>query len=290
MSGYRLLFSITVQHDYFTGGLCRDLLFVPTGKSERLIKNANLLMRQSGCGVDLYCDGDQTEILRLYEEDATDPPAFIFKVYSQDPRFLNYTALDLLEKGRMLCFDNRKITHGKKKELRLTSEKTAGESDYEPMGDGFLGEILSKQEKRVRPHFVAAIFSEKNKNILFYKNGNPIERKYLFRFGARRTRWKYVIPAKGKEDNLCLHDPAGKVTFSETDNIPLPAGVQAVSFISDQALPLSEAPTRIFQLKAKKSAGDRVLIQRVPVASPENIQKASARDGKADLSEIFINL
>ena len=87
MSFYKTLFSVAVTHGYNQSGVCSCLKFYPDEKTQAVLKNAGLLCKEVGGGIQILYDQSHLEALELYARDPQEELSFDFKVYSQYPEF-----------------------------------------------------------------------------------------------------------------------------------------------------------------------------------------------------------
>ena len=66
MGSYLPLFSVEVEHTFFSKGWCAGLYFVPAPISLTFIKKTGLLIRHTQNGVRVFFDQNSNEVLRLY--------------------------------------------------------------------------------------------------------------------------------------------------------------------------------------------------------------------------------
>ncbi|KQQ35993.1 hypothetical protein ASF61_07185 [Duganella sp. Leaf126] len=122
--------------------------------------------------------------------------------------------------------------------------------------------------------------------------------RFLVRFGARRTRWKYYLPgdllARLPAGSVpAIVDPDGVLSFIDGRPSALPDGRPALTFISEQAVAMRQHPPQRLQLHARGAsadgAADRLLIDRLPNASVAGVVPDMAAGSDAVLvSEIYL--
>lgn len=112
--------------------------------------------------------------------------------------------------------------------------------------------------------------------------GKSSPANYIIRLMARSTQWQYYIINK---NSVSLSNPSisGKtnISFKGPGNVKLENGEEALLFYSDQDLPLSQVPTRKFDLVSetagstinttKKSSGTKIVYKGLPNPDPPDM-------------------
>ncbi|URF05720.1 hypothetical protein [Cupriavidus campinensis] len=105
---------------------------------------------------------------------------------------------------------------------------------------------------------------------------------------VRKTIWKYVMVGEWGAD-LGVADVDGAVTFNAPESEQLPDGTMVTVIRSAVPLALAERPRQRFVLQ-RGTAGDmRVLVPRLPLASPAALRREMVGGLLCDVSEIFVN-
>jgi len=150
MGAYEPLFSILVEHPFFSDRRCRNLAFIPTDTCMTVMENTDLIMKNDINGIRVFCDPDRLQSMRLYVDDPTEPLSLCFKVYANDPLFFNYTDIPASDGKRILYFDNRQATVDLTDPIMLNTGHCVSEEDLvEP--SAAIKTILSKKDAIVRP-------------------------------------------------------------------------------------------------------------------------------------------
>jgi hypothetical protein len=103
LTKYSILFTVELQHDYYTGKLCKDFQIVPTPDCDAMFRNMQLLYKNAG-----------NKLIVLASNDGGKPfinidPTAVFRFYLllQNPYFLNFTNADWKQReGKRYVFDN----------------------------------------------------------------------------------------------------------------------------------------------------------------------------------------
>lgn len=136
--------------------------------------------------------------------------------------------------------------------------------------------------------------------------------RFLVRFGARRTHWKYYLPSEllalvPAGSAPAIIDLDGVLNFTEAGLTELPGQRSALTFISEQAVDMRQHPPQRLQLCAQgvgsviglaanpaRRTANRILIKRLPNASVAAVGRdvAAGSNGAGSdamlVSEIYI--
>lgn len=291
MGAYEPLFSILVEHPFFSDRRCRNLVFIPTDTCMTVMENTGLITKNDINGIHVLCDLDRLQTLRLYIDDPTDPLSLCFKVYANDPLFFNYTDLPASDGKRILYFDNRRATDDSTDLIILNTGHCVSEKDLVETGAA-IKTILSKRDGIVRPVCIVNICAkDKKKTAYFLDQKHRVAAKnYVIRFDNRKTLWRYYLLGTMRRDNLYIVDPNNKTGFETPRNVELPGNRSALCFTSTSPIPLTEVPSPRFQLKEKNLGKGKVIIKWLPGASADRIHRdRDQTNSKILISEIFIN-
>jgi hypothetical protein len=88
---------------------------------------------------------------------------------------------------------------------------------------------------------------------------------------------------------LQVTDVAGVVRFGDSDHEVLPDGTRVTVIRSAVPIALAERPRQRFQLRRGTGADARVLVARLPLASPAGLRREIVDGVLSDVSEIFVN-
>jgi hypothetical protein len=260
MGLYLLLFSIEVEHHFFSGGLCRELNFVPTSKTDMVIKKTGLLTKNTINGICLFYDENKSECLQLYAADPDEPLSFGFKVFSRDPFFENYTELPASKEDSILYFDNRDVEIDTAGKFRLHNEEYVSETDFENLDSRLLEDILNKRDRLIRPIFTVNIFVPEKEGSLFDEQSKAISTSYQLKFKSRQTFWKYYLLGDIAGEDSYVADLNNETEFEFAGVESLADNRAALTFRSKTTLPFRERSDCRFQLRDRNSGGGKVLI------------------------------
>jgi len=286
MGNFKVLFTISVEHRFYKDDLCRNLLFIPDDKTDKLSRNTDLIVKKNLNGITVLWDEEKAEAIRLYGDDPDDPFELCFKVYSKDMFFLNHTSLPYIEDGSILFFDSRKSVK-RDSVISLHSDEFVSEKDVHKINSKPLKIILTEKEKRIKPAFIVRI----SPSIDNLKDSSRNTEKYLIRFKARSTYWRYYLTGNIEVPDKFIEDFERKVKFTKPEDIVLENGKRGLFFQTKSQIFLKEFSEKNFQLKTGKQGNCKTIIKRLPAASPDSVFKENDNKGeKRYISEIFINL
>lgn len=291
MGSFRPLFSISVEHGYFTDGAWKGLDFVPVPAAVKVIDGANLLVRPTKNGMAVFYDVSRLDALKLYAKDANGALCFSFRVYAKDRTFPNYTAPAMRGEDAVLYFDNREgLTDPGTGKIRLSKEDSVSGADFRDMDSLVAEDILCSRDRRVPPDFVVSVVVEAG------RRGTPLAdsagwraQDCLVRFNARQSYWKYHLLGSMNRSNPFIVDLDNRVEFEFCGEVMLPGDRPAKVFRSKELIPVLERSTCRFQLREQGPGAGKVLVKRLPVAS-EGRLGMEIIDGRSEIvSESFIN-
>jgi hypothetical protein len=289
MGSYLPLFSVEVEHTYFSEGLCAGLDFVPTPDSRMFIEKTGLLIRHTQNGVRIFFDQNSSEALRLCATDSDEPMRLAFKVFARQRFFRAYTELKTSVEDAILYFDNQGGKIDATNRLRLHDADYVTARNFEKLNSPKIADILSRKDRLLKPEFIVSIrFGEKEIRILDAASKTAYQ-KYYLKFQARETFWKYYLLGSMTKKKSYIADLDNVTEFEDTGQTSLPGNRIALTFRSKKRIPLREDSEFRFQLKEKDPNGGKVLIKRMPVASAAQFYREIIDGNEAIVSEIFIN-
>ncbi|MBX9895838.1 MAG: hypothetical protein K2Y09_11805 [Nitrosomonas sp.] len=286
MGTYRPLFSITVEHAYFSGHSCKMLEFVPTSSSTAMLRNAGLLLKSSESGVAVYFDHGNIDILRLH---AADNLTLTFKVFAKDPNFLRYTAPGAPPDQAILFFNNRAINRDDPDKQLLHGGATVAEDSWADMAVEPLASILDRKDLLIKPAFILQMNITADAQGLCSDKLDPAARKFFIRFGANQTFWNYYVLGELSKRAIYIADLDNAVQFKSIGNVTLPGQREALVLQSSVAIPMQEHSRYRLQLRESGNMGDKVLIKRLPNASVDQTFSEMINGKMENVSEIFVN-
>lgn len=267
MAAFRLLFSLRCTHEFFSGGLCTSLDFVPTASCRHLICNAELLLRQGAGHLAVYYDADRPG--RMPNE-----AHFDFRALARDNDFQNYTEGLAPEDGKALylCHNGTdEPPHG-----RLSRE------DFLSSADLCQRELVPSELQAGPPIPVFLVRISAGTRHL----ENPA---YFIPLRARRTTWQYFICAQGVVgSDLYVATQAESETFEYRGEVDLPNGRRVSHFRSTVQLPLLHEQPAHYALRERYNG--RLVVRKLPTPSPSMLTRENFDGEEVLTSQMFINL
>lgn len=285
MADYQPLFSIEADHAYFEGEACRGLQLRPTPASAALLANTGCLLRPLRHGVAVAYDRDAADAVRLQIRDPHAPLCLDFLGSMQDARFPLYTDLPG-PAGTLLMFDSdaarREDAGGR---WRLHAQTHVSAADVVPLDAPPASELLTRRERLVPPRLAVRVrVSEEDLDL-----AEPGGKRYLMRFQARATVWKYYVVGDWAQDEIHIVDMQHETGFDAAVPEPLPDGRTALAVRSLSRIALQERPAHRFQLRGRSGNTERVLVKRLPVAGSSPWSVETIRGEPTPVSEIYVH-
>lgn len=263
MGFYESLFSISVEHVYFSDGLWKDLNFVPDRGTLKVIEAASILVKPTKNGIGVFYDRDKSEVLRLYAKDTNGVLRFSFKVYSKDRTFANYTAPFSRDDGAILCFNN--LGEGRDSDpairVRLSKDEFVSEKDVEEIESLIAEDILCLGDMRMPPDFVVSVSLKPG------GGGDFVTIDCGIKFNTRQSFWKYHLLGNMNKSNPFIVDLDNRVEFEFCGEVVLLGNRPAKVFRSKELIPVLERSNYRFQLREQGHGSGKVLIKRLPIAA-----------------------
>ncbi len=284
MGFYQPLFTLSVEHTYFSDGLWKGLEFTPTPATQKVLTGAGMLFRHTPNGIGMFYDEEKSQALRLYAEDTDGILNFSFKANAKDRTFANYTAPSTHKKGAILYFNNRETKNtAESGKISLSKEGYVSEKDFEEI-DALVAEgALSDSDRRATPDFVVNIFTG-------FSGGEGFTAKnYSISFNARQSFWKYHLLGNMNRTNPYIVDLDSQVEFEFCGDVMLQGNKPAKIFRSKQLIPVLERSNYRFQLREPGPGTGKVLIKRLPVASEGRLGMEVINGKNEVVLESFVN-
>jgi len=289
MSIFIPLFSISTEHGFFKDGKCACLEFVATNKTQRIIDNAGLLLRKTADGISLAYDKLKSEALQQFAEDPDDELYFEFKVYSHSPEFKSYTYPFSGSIQQALFFCNEHLNQSDEPRIRLHADQYAAPQDLAPLDSIKFKGILNQKDQFIPPVFVIRISAKGEHGIFIDEQVEPTVQNFYISFKPRQTTWKFFLLGEMVQKNAYIYDADEKVEFESAGKVTLEGQRIAKVFKSKQNIPLNEKYSLHFQLKEKAPEGEKILIDRLPVACLDHVGKEVVAEEETVVSEIYVN-
>lgn len=283
MGFYQPLFTVAVEHSYFSDGLWKELDFIPVQQTTKLINAVGALVRPVKNGIGVFYDTEREAAMHLCAIDTNGMLPFGFKVRATDRSFANYTALAGQREDAVLYFDNRgKRSDAETGNTELSKGEMVSEDDFRKLAELVADGILDERDLRVPPDFAVRVFAAPP------AQGDSVPH-YRISFDTRRSFWKYHLLGGMNKGGTFIVDMDNRIEFESCGETVLAGERNARVFRSKERIPVLEASGYRFQLREHGQAGGKVLIKRLPVASESRLGM-EVIDGKNEIVlESYVN-
>jgi hypothetical protein len=294
MGPFLPLFSVELEHSYFPEGRCRSLQWRASAQTAERLDRSGCLMRPTADGFIVLFDAERADALTMQAKAAGEPLRLDFLARATDPYFVNYTDAVMGSAQAALVCDSEAATPDDEDtgRWRLHAHRFAGLGELRELAtDEALQQMLSPTERRVLPHVAVSI--EVKPDDVALAAGQQ-SRRYLVRLKARATVWKYCLFGDWTEGHegagLQVVDLAQDCHFDDAVGERLPDGQSMLAVRSVQPIALQERPDRRFQLRRQGGQGsDKVLVKRLPLASPQHLHRETLGGEPTLVSEIYVH-
>ena len=290
MGPFLPLFSLELEHAYFPAGVCRGLALAPAAASIQRLDHAGCLLRATDRGLLVLFDAGRADALALQAGEADDPLRLHFLARVADPCFANYTAAPVGSSRSLLMFDSRRAVHDADSgRWRLHAGASADAANLRRLDSPEAAEALSAAERRAPPHFAVSV-EVRPEDVAEAAAGRG--RRFHARLAARATVWKYCFMgelAEALDDEVRVVDLGQSLQFGAATGERLPDGRSVLAVRSVAPIALQERSPQRFQLRSGGNGTDKVLIKRLPVASPRQLSRETLGGVPTLVSEIYVN-
>ncbi len=265
-------FTLEARHAYFGDAPCPAIAFEPVDDTSERLANLGLLCRHGPGTLAAFRSDRMT---------ADDPVDLTFRIVTTVPTFANYTRLDGADARTTLWFDTASAgSTDAAGDRRLHAEDRVSATDRVALDAAALKGIVTPRDLAAPP-------------LGFVRVRMPpspaTSTTWFIAFDARTTVWKYYV--LGAADAVpTIRDADGAIEFEPAAPTVLPGNRRAVVLRSKIPIPLRERPTQRFQLRVATPTGDRVLVKRLALASPNLLGKDTVDGREVTVSEIYVNL
>lgn len=276
MIRYRVSVRIEIRHEFFDDGRARGLAIEPAPDTAKRLVNLGWLYRaEEGAMALLRPDPD--------ERAGEDEIVLEFRLVATDRAFATFTDLEGWRIGRPYAFDTARALAPQVDGSRpLTRDGNVSSQDLTPDAP-----VVSPDAPVATGGALAHLVVRVAADDRAVAGGTQ---SFHLTFGTRRTHWKYLVLGAPAGATPAIRDADGRIEFEPSGVAQVPDGRQAVTLRSTEPIALRERATQRFQLRAQSSAGERVLVKRLAVASPRNLGRDTVDGREVAVSEIYINL
>ncbi|MPY23420.1 hypothetical protein [Shewanella sp. YLB-07] len=293
MTGFRVLFSVVIHHDFFQSGFCNDINVEPSRATLAQAKNSGIIFKPCLGGLLVLCDSEKIPILLLYIED--EGLIFDFYITSSTPYLSTYSSIPLLKDKGLLWLkhdpnqgDN--VVNGIDK-YQLHSSDWISDADYyskDKITAYFELEALGFSSQAFM--FISIKLNEQELNSL---TADDVDSSGFVVFFAainnKSSFWEYRLHGNNIKNSLEISDRDKGIEFNFISNELLSDGRNITVFRSNAEIKLKEFSECYFQLIDKRTNGHRVLIKRLPVAHFNHGYQEVVDTKLTQVSEIFVN-
>lgn len=303
---YALLFSVSLEHQFYAPGSCPGLSLEPSAASAALLHGAGCIVRATPRGLDVFYDTSSGAALARYSSTSRRPFEVCLLGRSSDAVFHQCTAGIAASPGFLPLFDSLRATASNQNGERLLHvSEFADASQLKPISSSVFKRALAPRANGLRilpPTFVVRVVvpgtcrsnpaqpgakqQDANTDANWAQQG--ANQRYVVRLQSRATHWKYYLPIAWAEHSPEVVDLQGQTQFGAATPHTLGDGRQALTVLSDQAIALHARPTQRFQLRAGGAAAERVLVKRLPVASAGQFNLEKINGVRTLVSEIYV--
>lgn len=257
-SRYRFFASVRITHDYFADGRARHMVFSPRADTAAFLQRFDMRVHADGHNLGIsVCDAQWPGIWSERMDDG-EPRTLCFDVRSVDPACAYYTAA-------------------------VTAASQLADEVVHP---ALLQAVVPSASA---PLATLALPLDASATDDFSTWTAGLGTSYRLHMCSRSTVWKYVLLGHWRDRKLAVADQRGEVAFTTPSVERMPDGRQVLVTCSTSPIILQERPTQRFQLRDMTDSAERILIPRLPAASPQCLWRET-RDGTSTVvSEIFVH-
>lgn len=249
-TNFKKIVEVLVFHEYYKSRNCNTVEFVPDQESKSMIRNYDLLFRQTAQGFVLL----QNRNTKTTSPSFLGPVTFRFNMVFKDVLFLNLTSMPF-EYNQFMSFTNEAFDGD-----RLHEESYVGEKDIQPYaGSGIAGKIdLTLNQKD-------EFFGGEIQNTDTYQ--------YKIYFDARTFILRYNFYFSGEKGDISkfyvLDEKDGK-RYENFISRKLENGMNVYSLELSDEIKLKEQFDFLFYLK-KEDEFDKSFSKFLPHPEPKNL-------------------
>ena len=288
MGLYRPLLQIKIEHAYFAAQVCRGLRFELTEGSARLLDRAGCLVRQTDGGLVLLHDAANTRVLHELTASVHEPFIVHWLVRASDALFPNYTARAAHTPRALLVLDLAAQSDADDT-AQFACDRLVTAHDLPRLGSPWLCPLLTRRERIPPPDFTVSVVVTTADAV---RVDQPA-RQLICRLQARATVWKYCLVGNWADVHdaqpVQVVDLAQAWQFEAAVEELLPNGQKALTVRSTKSIPLQQRSDQRFQLRQRSAGTDKVLIKRLPVASPRYLSRETLGGLSTQVSEIYLH-
>ncbi|MBC3875301.1 hypothetical protein [Undibacterium flavidum] len=277
MSRYVHVCSILIEHHYYVNGENQKLQFLQTRETAALVKQRQLILRQTQNGLEVWQDCASEDV--SVSEQSID---LTFDVISDDPWYAFRTDWDAV--GQICVWQNQLSDSCS---MMILGDVDAGKNE---------SQSSSRFVQYTRRNLSRVLFSVHVSHVQktagkLIDSGHERSNSYVFSLPSKLMHWKYFFSGAIAKKKLQIVDLDAKedgdgIVFVHSKGV---ANADGKAMVSLQAMPMQAFPNQRFQLREESGAG-RILIKRLPNASMVKVGKERGNDGSSFIvAEIYIH-
>ncbi len=294
MSTYATLLHICARHAYFGEHAISRFRFAPSAATEATLTRLDIETRISAEGLTLVCP----ESTRIALRDGAEPALELeFHAWGTGTSIAQVTAPEAPSADACMMFHSAQALREESGNWRLHAAPHADATAWSPACIPNRAAALPDTDMGAPKPAFHVVLSAPAIAVALAGAAAP---RFLVRFAARQTKWKYYLLADTFPSDLdagrtAIVDPDGVLSFTPLGYTELPGQRAALTFISEQAIDMRQHPSQRLQLCERDAPGkpvNRILIKQLPNASAATAGwevSGSSEPGAAILvSEIYI--
>ena len=277
------LLEIDVRHGFHAGSACPGLRLVPTLATRALICRAGGVVRTTARGIELWLD----ERAAAGWLDADPGEALVWLASFDDTDLEDCTADLGRPRQEIAWFDAADaVLDTPTGHWRLHAGDMASASGLRSAQAACAQAALDPAELRGAPRALI--------RVPLHACASTADDcvRYVIRFAARETVWKYCLVGDWCEPALQVIDLARQVAFEPAPAHTLADGRVALAFRSIGPVALQQLPRERFQLCSRggdRGQAEKVIVKRLPAAAPRHFSREVIDGVPALVSEIFVH-
>jgi hypothetical protein len=289
------LLHICARHAYFGEQAVTRFRFAPSPATTATLARLDIVTHVSAEGLTLVCPERTRIALRAGAEPALE---LEFQAWGTGTSFALVTALETPAADARLMFHSAQALREETGNWRLHAAPHADATAWSRACIPNRAAALADTDMgTARPAFHIVLSAPAIAAAL----AGAAAPRFLVRFGARQTKWKYYLlidqfPSDLDADRIAIVDPDGVLSLTPLGYAELPGQRAALTFISDQVIDMRQHPPQRLQLCERDEPGKpvkRILIKQLPNASAataaREVAAGSSETGAAILvSEIYV--
>lgn len=289
MELYKQIFSLTVEHQFFSDSACKHLEILPGEDCTALLDKAGLVLRPTSNGINVLCETSKYERFCAHVAQQGGALKLGFKITSRDRHFAQYTLAATGSNQDVFYFDNSEPCSDDKGQQMLHAKRYATESNLQKRDAAPVVHVLGAKKVFINLCAIVHITITGGEHGLCGADLDPGLRNFGVRFATRQTYWKYYFLGQLGKKDIYVADLNNLVKFNDLGTLELPGKQLAKILISDVPMPLQETPEQRFQLRESAQLSEKILMARMPNAFVARINRAVVGGSNVLVSEIYIN-